>query len=45
MDEGYRVSDERDARDDDYEPPELVEYGTIEAWTRGSRQIHISIII
>lgn len=29
-----------------YEAPELTEYGTIEAWTQGARQIiQISIII
>jgi hypothetical protein len=29
----------------DYEPPALTEYGTIEAWTRGVRDISISIIL
>jgi hypothetical protein len=33
-------------RDDTYEAPALVEYGTIEEWTRGRPgQIDISIII
>ncbi len=31
---------------DAYEPPELTEYGTIEAWTRGVRQtIQVSIVL
>lgn len=33
------------APEDGYEPPELTEYGTIEAWTRGARDINISIIL
>ena len=33
------------ATDDGYEPPALRDYGTIEAWTRGRRDISISIII
>jgi hypothetical protein len=28
-----------------YETPELIEYGTVEEWTRGPNQIIISIII
>lgn len=31
--------------DDGYEPPKLTEYGTIESWTRGARDVTISIII
>jgi hypothetical protein len=38
--------EEHDAREDrDYEPPALVEYGTIEAWTRGVRATGVSIIL
>ena len=33
------------ATDDGYEPPALRDYGTIEAWTRGRRDISISVII
>ena len=29
----------------EYEAPELTEYGTIEEWTQGVRQIVISIVI
>ena len=28
-----------------YETPELTEYGTVEEWTRGPNQIIISIIV
>lgn len=31
--------------EDAYEAPELTSYGTIEEWTRGVRQIEISIVI
>jgi hypothetical protein len=38
--------EEQDAPDElDYEPPALVEYGTIEAWTRGIHATGVSIVL
>jgi hypothetical protein len=42
------ATDERDDTTSElgaYEPPVLTDYGTIESWTRGVRQIQISIVI
>lgn len=44
MDSNAR-EESRSTTDDGYQPPALTDYGTIESWTRGARDITISIII